>query len=96
MYEYDIQKQTLKQMPKQQLCCFQQETLNTARKTPEKLGKTRGSSPADCVTVTEHRATTEDSSGGTLRNSTLDTNQASLTQVSENEKCHTSPSVQIL
>ena len=66
MYLYDMQKQTRKKKkkkkkPKQQFCCFQQETLNPVKKVSEKLGKMRGSSSADCITVVEHRATTEDS-----------------------------------
>lgn len=54
-----MQNQTPEQMHKQQLWCYQQETLNTARKVSGKLGKLRGLSLQKALQTTGQAQTTQ-------------------------------------
>lgn len=88
----------LKQKQEQQFGCFHQETSNTARKVPEKPGRTGG--PSSVAGITDNRANRDNSSSecagwGSL-SSALCRGWISLTKISESEKCRTWPSVRII
>lgn len=60
MCVYNMQHKTPEQMHKQQLWCYQQETLNTARQVSGKPGKLRGLSSAEGIA--DNRTSTDNSS----------------------------------
>lgn len=97
MCVWDMQNQTPEQMHKYQLWCYHQETLNTARKVSGKPGKLRGLSAEG---IADNRASTDNSSPECAwwfsPSSALCTGWTSLSSISENEKCHTRPSVRII